>query len=134
MSTSNIKSLQDFSPLIAFVIGFFILNIFGIQAATDFLVAALLATLAFMVEVKILRDDYQIRRENNKRLNFLSGLLSLFVLIIFFNGFLHWNKIIALNYRMFLLLVLVLVFIVALFRAMRVLSEIKQKSLKKHKK
>ena len=134
MSTSNIKSLQDFSPLIAFVAGFFILNILGVQAATDFLVAALLATLAFMVEVKILRDDYKIRRENNKRLNFLSGLLSLFVLIIFFNGFLHWNKMIALNYRMFLLLVLVLVFIVALFRSMRVLSEIKQKSFKKHKK
>lgn len=120
--------------MIAFVAGFFILNILGVQAATDFLVAALLATLAFMVEVKILRDDYKIRRENNKRLNFLSGLLSLFVLIIFFNGFLHWNKMIALNYRMFLLLVLVLVFIVALFRSMRVLSEIKQKSFKKHKK
>jgi len=133
MPSSRIKSLQDFSPLLFFVIIFFLLNLFEIGMATTFIFASVAAVLVFMVEIKLLKDDFQILRENNKRLNFFSGLLSLMLLIVFFNGFLHWRKMISLNYRTALLFFLLLVFMVIMFRAMHVFAEIKEKSTKKKK-
>ena len=117
----------------SFIVIFFLMNLFGVDVATTFVISSLLAVLTFMIEVKLLKDDFQIRKENIKRLSFFSGLLSLMVLIIFFQGFLHWRKMIALNYRIALLFLLMLIFIIIMFRAMHVFAEIKEKSTKKKK-
>jgi len=89
-----------------------------------------------MVMTALLKEKYG-EYPQRKKLSLQSGLLTTMFVIIFANGFLHWNKIGHINLRWGIFFVLLLIYFILLSRAVHVLKAIRIKlesSEKKNKK
>ena len=127
----NKKSAADYTPVFGFVISYFIFHLFEWQDATYFMFSTLVSLIVYMVELRFIKEEYQINRKNIKSTSYYTGLLSLFMLFIFIVTILSWSRMISFSWRMALLIFLEVIYIAILFRAINVLVNVKSVSEKK---
>ncbi|MCB0282874.1 MAG: hypothetical protein KDF60_09870 [Calditrichaeota bacterium] len=118
----------DYSPVLAFVISFFVLHIFEWQDATYFTVAAFISLAAFMIEVFLLKEEKIISKKNSRKFGFYYALLTVLFLTIVAAAFLSWYRVISISARTALLLITVVIYLAVLFRAINVFISIKASS------
>lgn len=123
------KSLLDMLPILTFVGSYFIFHYFDWMEATHFIFATIVSLLTYVFMVYDIKLEH--KKMNLSKLYFYTGILSALTIIIFLHGFLHWRRMVSMDVRMTTLFALVLVYVVALFRAIRVLAEVKAKVEKK---
>lgn len=124
-------SAADYSPILTFVISFFIFHFFDWQDATYFVSSVLVSLLTYNYEVYLLKDERELNRSNKKKTGFHSGLLTLMFLLVFAVASLHWYRVISMGWRMGLLLAVVVIYMAILFRAVNMLFYIRLQSPKK---
>lgn len=125
------KSAGDFTPVIGFAISYFIFHIFDWQEATHFVFSTIISLIIYMIELHLIKEEYELNRKNLKNSNFFAGLLSLMTILVFSIGVISWYRFLPFSWRMALLLVSVVIYIAILFRAINVLTSIKLMSEKK---
>lgn len=126
MEKEQKKKLMDNLPLLVFIIIYFLLHLLtDWMEVTQFIIATFLSVLTFGLMVHDYKDEHKDKKHTHNKLNFFVGLLSIIFVIIFLSGFLHWNRMVSLSYRMGSLFFLLLLYFVLLFRAMRTLSSIR---------
>ena len=128
MEAEQKTKLYDSLPVIMFIVSYFILHLFDWMEATQLFIAAIIGSLTMFAMISECKDENKgkIRKADINNLNFYVGILSFFILLFLANGIVHWNRMIDLNYRMWILFFLVLVYLVFLFRTMRILSDLKK--------
>lgn len=124
MEQNQRTKLYNMLPLVTFVVSYFIFHLFDWMEATQLLWAALVSILTYGAMVSEFKEEVKNPKQN-ARLNFYVGLLSLIFVFLIINAFIHWNRMIASDYRFSLLILLALIFFVVLFRAIRVLADFK---------
>ena len=87
---SNKATVAEYSPILTFVISFFIFHLFDWQDATHFTLAVFVSLATYMVELHFLKEDHKVSKKDIKTTSFHAGLLSLMALLVFTSGFLHW--------------------------------------------
>ena len=125
------NSAADYTPIFGFVISYFIFHLFDWQDATYFLFSTLVSLIVFMIELRFIKDDYEVNRKNLKSTGYYTGLLSLVTVFIFIVTILSWSRIISFSLRMALLLFLEVIYIAIIFRAINILISVKSESAKK---
>jgi len=131
MTDKNKKTASDFTPIFGFVISYFLLHIFDLEDATYFVFSTIVSLIVYMIELHFIKEEYVLNRKNLKTTNFITGLLSLMVIIVFSIGVLSWYRVIPFSWRMALLLISIVIYIAVLFRAINDLISIKIVSEKK---
>lgn len=121
-------SAADYSPILAFIISFFVLHIFEWQDATYFTFAALVSLAAFMIEVYLLKEEKLVSKKNSRKFAFYYALLTVLFLAIVASAFLSWYRVISISARTALLLIAVVIYLAVLFRAINVFISIKASS------
>ena len=120
-------SLSEYSPIIFFIGSFFVVELlFEWLVSTRFLMASLVSLITFFVEVTILQNDHKPSKAQKKHLGFFSGLNSLLFILIFISVLIDWNRILPDVVRIILVVLCVFVYLVVLFRSMRVFNQIKE--------
>ncbi|MBN1407400.1 MAG: hypothetical protein JW956_06415 [Calditrichaceae bacterium] len=132
METEQKTKLYDMLPVITFISSYFLLHLFDWMEATQVFIAALVGSLTMFMMISECKEENKdkIRKADLKSINFYVGILSLLLVLFLANGILHWNRMIDYAYRMGILFFLVLMYLVFLFRTIRILSDLK-KSLNK---
>jgi hypothetical protein len=131
MTDKNKNSAADYTPVIGFVVSYFIFHLFEWQEATHFVFSTMISLAIFMIELRLIKDEYELNRKSIKSSNFFTGLLSLVTAVVFIIGILSWLRSFSYTWRMALLLVSVVIYIAILFRAINFLISVKQISEKK---
>ncbi len=116
------KSLMEYSPVLAFIASYFLFHLFDWMETTQFFWASIVGTLTYGLLVADLKMEHKGKKWNYRPLNFFIGLLTAFNVVLFFQSFLHWRRMIGNIARMSIMYVLLIVFIAVLFRAIRVYS------------
>lgn len=124
MEQNQRTKLYNMLPLVTFIISYFVFHLFDWMEATQLLWAALISILTYGAMVSEFKEEVKNPQQHAK-LNFYVGLLSLVFVFLLINAFIHWNRLIAGDYRFALLILLALIFFVVLFRAIRILAEFK---------
>ena len=122
--SKNEEIFKTYTPLIIFTIATFFLELFGLPKATNLIVSVFLSMISFMVMTALLKEEYG-NYPQRKKLSLQSGLLTVMFILIFANGFLHWNKIGHINLRWAIFFVLLLIYFILLSRAVHVLKSIR---------
>ena len=125
MDEKQKKKLLELLPVLAFIAAYFTMQLFDWMQVTQVIVAMLISLLTFFFMAADLKEEGD-NPERFKTLNFYIGLLSFLFVIFFLHGFLHWNRMIPNNYRMGIMFLLILVYLIALFRAIRILAYTKE--------
>jgi len=128
METTQQNKLFEMAPILVFIIAYFIFHLFSWSEATQTILAVFFSLLSFFVlasDFKSELKDKKIKLDVNK-LNYFSGLLTVIFLLLFAQGFLHWKSLLPLGYRMAIQYLLLLIYFIAAFRAMRVLISYKR--------
>ncbi len=132
------KSILEWLPILTFISSYFLFHLFDWMEATQFLLASIVATGTYMLMVYDLKTEHKGKKWNYKPLNYFNGLLSIFTILLFFQSFVHWNRMISAFARAALLYSLIVIYIAILFRAIRVYSyhkmQLEQIKAKKSKK
>ncbi len=116
------KSILEYAPILAFIASYFLFHLFDWMETTQFFWASIIGTITYGLMVADLKMEYKGKKWNYKQLNFFIGLLTVFNIVLFFQNFLHWRRMISSIARMSILYVLLIIFIAILFRAIRVYS------------
>jgi len=116
--------LKDFSPVTIFIFLTFVLEIFGLNKATNLVISVLVSLFTFGILSAMLREKYG-ELPQFKPLQKWIGLLSVSFLLIVGVAILHWYQILHVNIRWLLFFVIMLVYFVILFRSVKTLTEIK---------
>ncbi len=53
-------SASDYSPVIMFVVVYFLIHLLNFQEATNFVVAALFSLIAYTIEVHLIKEEYSL--------------------------------------------------------------------------
>ncbi len=114
------KNILEWMPILTFIGSYFLFHLFDWIEATQFFWAAIVATITYGLMVADLKMEHKGKKWDYKPLNFFIGLLTLFVIVLFFQNFLHWRRMIGNLYRMAILYSLIIIFIAILFRGIRV--------------
>ena len=120
----NEEIFKTYTPVIIFILATFFLEQFGLAKSTNLIISVFLSMISFMVMTALLREKYG-EYPQRKKLSFQSGLLTVMFVLIFANGFLHWNKIGHINLRWTIFFVLLLIYFVLLSRAVHFLKSIR---------
>ncbi len=128
MEAEQKDKLYHMLPVITFIVSYFILHLFDWMEATQILVAAIVGGLTMFAMIGEWKEENKdkIRKTDLKNINFYVGLLSIIILLLLINGIIHWNRMIDYIYRMGVLFLLVLIYVVILFRMIRILSDLKK--------
>ncbi|MHB2150269.1 hypothetical protein ACX8XP_14515 [Calditrichota bacterium LG25] len=116
------KSILEYVPVLAFIASYFLLHLFDWMETTQFLLASIIGTLTYGLLVADLKMEHKGKKWNYRQLNFFIGLLTVFNLVLFFQSFLHWRRMVSNIARVSIMYVLLIIFIAILFRAIRVYS------------
>ncbi len=125
MSKQSSQQLKNYLPVIVFIVSFFLFEMTDWLQATKFTVALIFSQIAFMVMASLLKENHVVGPADVRRLNFLTGLLTLILIGIIVITWLHWQSIMPYFWRMLLLIVAVVVYFTVQFRGLRVLQEIR---------
>lgn len=128
MDAEQKAKLYDSLPVITFIISYFIMHLFDWMEATFVLIAVIIGSLTMFVMISECKDENKgkLRKADLKNLNFYVGVLSFFILLFVINGIVHWNRMIDYDYRMGVLFFLIFVYLIILFRTIRILSDLKK--------
>jgi hypothetical protein len=121
-------SAANYSPILAFIISFFLLHLFEWQDATYFTLAALVSLATYMIEVFLLKEEKVITKKSSRHFAYYYALLTFFFLGIVATAFLSWFRVISISARTALLLLAVVTYLAVLFRAINVFITIKTTS------
>lgn len=116
------KNILEYAPVLTFIASYFLFHLFDWMETTQFFWASIIGTLTYGLMVADLKMEYKEKKWDYKQLNFFIGLLTAFNVVLFFQSFLHWRRMISNVARMSILYVLLIIFIAVLFRAIRVYS------------
>jgi hypothetical protein len=116
--------LKDFLPVTLFIALTFLLEVFGLNKATNLVISVLVSLFAFGILSAMLREKYGELPEF-KPLHGKIGFLSATFVIIVGVAILHWYQILHVNIRWLLFFIFMLVYFIILFRAVKALNEIK---------
>lgn len=116
------KNILEYAPVLTFIASYFLFHLFNWMETTQFFWASIIGTLTYGLMVADLKMEYKEKKWDYKQLNFFIGLLTAFNIVLFFQSFLHWRRMISNVARMSILYVLLIIFIAVLFRAIRVYS------------
>jgi len=131
MEARQKEKLYEMLPLFVFAAAYFVAQLFDWMDTAHFLFAVVISFITFASMASLFKTDYQATDKQIRSLNLYSGLLTAVVFIFFLQSFLHWYRMIGMNYRMTALMVVLLIYFVLLFRAMRTLSQFKSSTLRK---
>ena len=118
-------SAANYSPILTFVIAFFILRIFDWPDATYFTLASFISLATYMIEIYLLKQEKKISAKNNRQFGFYYAMLTIFFMLVVVAAFLSWYRMVSISARTALLLIAVVSYLVVLFRAINVFIEIK---------
>ena len=118
------EKLIAYFPVTIFIALTFIFEAFGMENATNLILATLVSLLAVGVQAAQLKEK-KGEHPQFKTFNLYQGLLTLFFILIIGNGILHWYKLVALNIRFSIFMILMLIYFVLLFRAVGILFRIR---------
>jgi len=116
--------LKDFSPVTIFILLTFVLEIFGLNKATNLVISVLVSLFNFGILSAMLREKYG-ELPQFKPLQKKIGLLSVSFILIVGVAILHWYQILHVNIRWLLFFIIMLVYFIILFRSVKTLNEIK---------
>ncbi len=125
-------SVADYSPIITFVLSYFLIHLLDFQEATNFVIAALFSLLAYMVEIHFLKEDYTVNNESLTKTNFYTGILTFAFVLIFVIGLLNWFRLVSASLRMGSMIIAMIVYMVIMFRAIHILVDVRLNSKKKN--
>ena len=114
------KSLLDYLPILTFIASYFFFHLFDWMETTQFFWAAIIGTLSYGLLIADLKVEHKKKKWNFRPLNFFIGVLTAFNILLFFQSFLHWRRMISNIARMSILYVLLILYLAILFRAIRV--------------
>jgi len=120
------ERLKDFSPVTIFILLTFVLEVFGLNKATNLVISVMVSLFTFGVLSAMLREKYG-ELAQFKPLQIKIGLLSAIFVLIIGVAILHWYQILHVNIRWLLFFIIMLVYFIILFRSVKTLSEIKAK-------
>ena len=118
--------LKDFLPVTLFIVLTFLLEVFGLNKATNLVISVLVSLFAFGILSAMLREKYGELPEF-KPLQRKIGFLSATFIVIVGVAILHWYQILHVNLRWLLFFIFLVVYFVILFRSVKTLNEIKSK-------
>ena len=124
-------SAADYSPIITFVLGYFLIHLLDFQEATNFVIAALFSLVAYMVEIHFVKEEYSLSKEGLGKTSYYTGILTFSFLVIFVIGILNWFRLVSASLRMGAILVAMTIYMVIMFRAIHILIDVKLNSKKK---
>jgi len=134
MDSENQKQkFIEFLPIFSYLVVYFLLQSFDWMEATKIILGIVASLLTFFVMSSLTKEDHELSGEQIRRLNFQIGLLSLLFLLLFASGFLAWYRMVSNLWRNGILFSLLLIYLVVLFRSMRILAEVKENSKLKKK-
>jgi len=116
--------LKDFLPVTIFIILTFLLEVFGLNKATNLVVSVLVSLFTFGILSAMLQEKYGDLPQF-KPLQRKIGLLSATFVFIVGVAILHWYQILHVNIRWLLFFLFMVVYFVILFRSVKTLNEIK---------
>jgi len=119
-------SLDDLLPLLTLFISFFIFHQFNWTEATNLILAVLVSMITFGLMIGNFYMDHP--RMNLRKLYIWIAVLCVLFILIYFHGYLHWNRMVSIEIRMTIFFVLTVLYVIALFRAIHVLRNLKEKS------
>ncbi len=126
METNQDHKFIKMAPVLMFVAGYFFFHLFDWIEATHIIWATWVSLATFMFLAVDLKMEHK-GKASFKKLSFYSGLLTLISVIMFLQGFVHWYRWLPKMSRVMLLFSVLLIFFFVLFRAMRILLELKIK-------
>lgn len=118
------NKLKDFSPVTLFILLTFILEVFGLNKATNLVISVLVSLFTFGILSAMLREKYG-ELQKLKPLQKKIGLLSTIFILIIGVAILHWYQILHVNIRWLLFFIIMLVYFIILFRSVKTLNDIK---------
>jgi len=124
MDYAQKNKLIQMTPTLAFVIGYFFFHLFDWMEVSQVIAATWVSMFSFMFLAADLKMEHK-GKANFGKLSFYSGLLTLISVLVFAQGLLHWNRLLTRNYRVGILVILLVIFFFAVFRGMRHYMEIK---------
>jgi len=116
--------LKDFFPVTIFILLTFMLEVFGLNKATNLVISVLVSLFSFGILSAMLREKYG-ELPQFKPLPKKIGLLSATFVLIVGVAILHWYQILHVNIRWLLFFIIMLVYFIILFRSVKTLNEIK---------
>ena len=119
MDSTQTKKLFEMLPLLAFVAAYFVFHLFEWQEVTCAIWAALVSLLTFLFLAADLRMEHK-KALNWRQLEYYSAALSFLFLLIFAQGFIHWNRMLTFYWRAAIFVLLLLIYFIVLFRAIRI--------------
>ncbi|HHJ52710.1 MAG TPA: hypothetical protein ENJ89_05905 [Caldithrix abyssi] len=125
MESLHNRKVLDVLPIFMFIGSYFIFHLFEWREVTCTIWATVVSLLTFLFLVADFKMEHK-KEGNFSRLNFYGGLLSLLTLVIVAQGFLHWQRVLPIVWRMLIFFTLLVIYFVLLFRGMRTLTEFKQ--------
>jgi len=120
------ERLKDFSPVTIFILLTFVLEVFGLNKATNLVISVMVSLFTFGILSAMLREKYG-ELAQFKPLQIKIGLLSAIFVLIIGVAILHWYQILHVNIRWLLFFIIMLVYFIILFRSVKTLNEIKAK-------
>ena len=127
------ERLKDFSPVTIFILLTFVLEVFGLNKATNLVISVMVSLFTFGILSAMLREKYG-ELAQFKPLQIKIGLLSAIFVLIIGVAILHWYQILHVNIRWLLFFIIMLVYFIILFRSVKTLSEIKARLTSSDKK
>ena len=118
------NKLKDFSPVTLFILLTFMLEVFGLNKATNLVISVLVSLFTFGILSAMLREKYGDLQQF-KPLQKKIGLLSTIFILIIGVAILHWYQILHVNIRWILFFIFMLVYFIILFRSVKTLNDIK---------
>jgi hypothetical protein len=119
------ERLKDYLPITLFIVLTFLLEAFGLEKATNLVVAVFISLFVFGVNAAMLREKFG-DLEELKPLQKKVGWLSLMLILIIGNAILHWYQIFHVDLRWILFFVFLILYFIILFRAVSALHTIKK--------
>ncbi len=119
MNSDQSKKLLEMLPLLAFVGAYFIFHLFDWQEVTCAIWATLVSLLTFLFLAADLRMEHK-KTLNWRTLEFYGAVLTFLFILIFAQGFIHWNRLLTFYWRSGIFLALLLIYFIILFRAIRI--------------
>ncbi len=116
------EMLSQMAPVFGFIVTMFISEAFSWMPATKTLWATAVSLLIYFIMVADLRERSK-GIVSIKKMNFFSGILSIMFILIFASAFLDWNRVLPQFQRLAIIYLILLIYFVILFRAMRIYLE-----------
>jgi hypothetical protein len=116
------EMLSQMAPVFGFVAIMFISEAFSWMPATKIVWATLVSLIIYFIMVADLKERSK-EILSIKKMNFFSGILTLIFILLFASGFLDWYRVLPQFQRLSIILLILLIYFIVLFRAMRIYLE-----------